>query len=336
MESPSNLREVKLRLEPLERRVLTQLLKLKLKGESWVVATSGGLDSVVLAHVLCRIAHFGQWKLVLGHIHHGSGADLEQTQYRDRALKHVEMLGRRWNLPVISRKADTFLKTEAEARKFRQGEFEKLRAELGAMRVVQGHHRDDLLETRMIRLIRGTGAQGLRAMNVVSGSILRPFLKEPRKELMSYAASFGLTWVEDPSNANQHYLRNWIRTTWLQGLEQKRPGGMECFAESLDLIVRELDVARAGSSRMEPMIKVDLALDHGSIQWSRAAFVKLGDLEQAQLVAEVYRRLEAKGFSRRHVREAVKRIDSTRHRLEFHVGGLEFALTREQISCRRI
>jgi tRNA(Ile)-lysidine synthase len=105
---------------------------------------------------------------------------------------------------------------------------------------VLAHHADDLFETRLIRLIRGTGAQGLASMQFCSPDILRPFLGESKNAILQYAQEAGLEWCEDPSNLDLGPLRNWLRYFWLKELEKKRSGGGGAFQRSLQLLVDEI------------------------------------------------------------------------------------------------
>ncbi|MBX9765956.1 MAG: tRNA lysidine(34) synthetase TilS [Bdellovibrionales bacterium] len=337
MKNPSDTSAVKSTLHPLERRILTRLLKAGLKGERWVLALSGGLDSAVLGRVMSRIARFGKWDIVVATIHHGPSVDAAQAVFRTTACAQVESWATSWGFPVISRVAENDLSSEAAARKFRHQQLKEIATEMKAARIVMAHHRDDLLETRLIRLIRGTGPAGLPAMKMQTGMLLRPFLSESRAELMSYARFMNLDWVEDPSNQRSQFLRNWIRNDWLTALETARPGSTLRLSESLDLLVHSVEAqGQGGGLTPAGKVKLDLKKEERTAQWSRRAFLNLSDFEKGELLAVVFRKLQAPRMSQGRIGEVRKRIDSTRHHLEFHVGGLEFDLNQDQVVCRRI
>ena len=100
--------------------------------------------------------------------------------------------------------------------------------------IVLAHHQDDLIETRLIRLLRGTGAQGLKAMQVFDAPLLRPFLDVSKKQIIEYAQQRQLKWLDDPCGDN---FRQWLRRVWLPSLEQKRPGSSQALGRSLQLLV---------------------------------------------------------------------------------------------------
>lgn len=336
MKNPSDISESKSTLHPLERRILTHLLKAGLKGERWVLALSGGLDSAVLGEVMVRISRFGKWDLVVGSVHHGPAKDEAQARFRSAAISMVEGWAQNWGVPFVTRISGQELKSEAAARKFRHEGLRDIADQVGAMRVVMGHHKDDLLETRLIRLIRGTGPTGLKAMKIQSGILLKPFLKETRADLSSYAAEMKLDWVEDPSNGKSHFLRNWIRNDWLSALEKVRPGASLRLSESLELVIAQLESqGQSGDESSSAKVSLELSAE-SSAQWSRRAFLALNEFEKGELLSVVFRKLQAPRMSQGHIGEVKKRIDSTRHHLEFQVGGLEFDLNQDQVVCRRI
>ena len=172
----------------------------------YVVAVSGGVDSVVLLHLLAqRAARESGWRLTVAHFDHG----IREDSARDR--RHVQALARHYGLPFVYTRAELGKGvSEDVARRARYGFLHSVRQASGAEAVVTAHHQDDLLETVILNLLRGTGRRGLSSLKSTD-TIKRPLLNVPKKELLRYAVEQGLTWREDSTNADEKYLRNYIR-----------------------------------------------------------------------------------------------------------------------------
>ena len=171
---------------------------------------SGGLDSVVLLHVLAALqARFG-FVLQAVHVHHGL------NNRADEWLSFCQTLCRRLGVPLRVAKVQPDLAAgmgvEAAARKARYDAFAESRCDVLAL----AHHRDDQVETFMLAALRGGGVRALSAMPEwrslnARTRIWRPLLDCSREHLAAYAAVHGLDCVQDPSNADPALLRNWLR-----------------------------------------------------------------------------------------------------------------------------
>ena len=190
---------------------------------AWQVAFSGGLDSTVLLYALCTLRE--QLTVPVGaiHIHHGLQADA------DHWADHCRAVCNRLDIPLtvlhVDARAVSGDSPEAAARDARYtaiaGWLEPDHCLLTAQ------HRDDQAETLLLQLMRGAGVQGLAAMPVISalgqGSHLRPLLEVDREELLGYARACGLDWIEDPTNADIAYDRNFLRREILPALSDRWP-----------------------------------------------------------------------------------------------------------------
>ncbi len=188
-----------------------------------LVAISGGIDSVVLAHGLAAI-HSGS--VSLGHVNHGlRGAESEADEAFLRGFARdlgVRLLVRRVAPAELreggpSRARPTL---QEAARTLRYAALDEMAEEAGARRIATAHQADDQAETVLFRLLRGTGLDGLTGIPPVSpdGRILRPLLGVSRAEIEAHARAHGLTWREDASNQSDDYARNRLRRHWLPGL----------------------------------------------------------------------------------------------------------------------
>jgi tRNA(Ile)-lysidine synthase len=192
-----------------------------------LVAFSGGLDSCALARVLDELAPAEGWSIELAYFNHRlRGGESDQEEAFCRAF--AERLGRslhvgRWAEPEPG---------EAAARQARYRWLLETARAGGHDAVLTAHHRQDQAETVLLRLVRGTGVDGLQAMAEVGPfpgaggcvALVRPLLGVPRPVLRRYAENVGLAWFEDSSNRSEAFLRNRIRQRLLPLLEELRPG----------------------------------------------------------------------------------------------------------------
>ncbi|AZN35931.1 tRNA lysidine(34) synthetase TilS [Iodobacter ciconiae] len=174
------------------------------------VGLSGGLDSVVLLHLLATLRHSQLFVLRALHVHHGLSPNADA--WAQFAMDCAANLGVKCAVERVS--LAPFLKqgTEGAARTARYAAFARQDCDV----ILLAQHCDDQAETVLLNLLRGSGLRGLAAMpeyrslNQKMG-ILRPLLGVARAELAAYAAEQGLIWVEDESNHNPRYDRNFLR-----------------------------------------------------------------------------------------------------------------------------
>lgn len=189
----------------------------------FLLAFSGGLDSTVLLHALCQLRAELNAELVAVHVNHrlqpAAGAWAE----------HCRRTCEAWNVPYMLREIDVRLapgvSPEAAAREARYAAFESL-LEAGDV-LLTAQHQDDQLETFLLQLLRGAGLPGLAAMPAVmpfgAGRLARPLLDVPRVELAAYAVASGLQWIDDPSNRDTRFDRNWLRHELIPLLKSRWP-----------------------------------------------------------------------------------------------------------------
>jgi tRNA(Ile)-lysidine synthase len=210
----------------LTRELGQALGRLRLEGRALLVAVSGGVDSIALLHGLLAIGDRYRLKLQVGHVNHAlRGAESEADQ------RAVEELGAELGLPVFAAQVDPRARRargpsrdrpspEEAARELRYAALRRIADRAGADCVVTAHTADDQAETVLLRLLRGTGPDGLCGMPERSsdGRIARPLLRVDRAEILCFARARGLAWREDASNASRAFARNRLRHDWLPGL----------------------------------------------------------------------------------------------------------------------
>ncbi len=166
----------------------------------YVVAVSGGVDSVVLLDMLVRR---GDHELVVAHFDHGIREDSAAD------ARFVAALAEQYGLPVYIGTGELGPgASEALAREKRY-EFLRELANATGGKILTAHHKDDVIETIALNLTRGTGWRGLAVL--AAGDIDRPLTKFRKADLYAYAMRYKLEWVEDETNVSDVYLRNRIR-----------------------------------------------------------------------------------------------------------------------------
>ncbi len=188
-------------------------MKLSVKPGTYVVAVSGGVDSVVLLNML---SNDEKLELIVAHFDHGIRADSSGDR------KFVQNLAKSYGLPFDYANGNLGVKaSEDKARKARYAFLHKVAEKYGADAIITAHHQDDVLETVILNILRGTGRKGLSSLQS-RADIVRPLLDMPKADLIEYAQKHDLKWHEDSTNTNPDYLRNWIRLHLMPKLSQKQ------------------------------------------------------------------------------------------------------------------
>ncbi|MBM4184661.1 MAG: tRNA lysidine(34) synthetase TilS [Gemmatimonadetes bacterium] len=217
-------------VQSLEARVQSALARAgAVADDRWVVAVSGGLDSVVLLHLL-RFAMRPRAGLVVAHFDHGM-----RPESADDA-KWVAGLATAWEIEARVVRAPTVPASEADARAARYAFLEDVRRQVDASLVLTAHHADDQAETVLFRALRGTGQAGLGGMAPLRDTLFRPLLAFWREELEAYAQEQHISWREDATNASLGYARNALRHVVLPGIERLvAPGARRALVRLADL-----------------------------------------------------------------------------------------------------
>lgn len=192
-----------------------------------LVAISGGVDSVVLAH-LCKKANLD---ISLAHCNfHLRGEESEGDEAFVLELAdalEVEVFIEGFETEAYARNKK--MSIQMAARELRYHWFEELKETLGYDYIFTAHHANDNLETVLINFVRGTGLEGLTGIPEKNGAILRPLLPFSRAEIEEYAHNSHLKWREDSSNASSKYMRNKIRQEVVPKLLELNPQLLESF-----------------------------------------------------------------------------------------------------------
>ncbi|MFD2098465.1 tRNA lysidine(34) synthetase TilS [Flagellimonas iocasae] len=192
-----------------------------------LVACSGGVDSVVLAHLSVKAG----LNITLAHCNfHLRGTDSNGDENFVRDLAKDLGIG----VEVKSFKTKKYAREnrgsmQMAARELRYQWFNELLATKGFDYLLTAHHADDSLETFLINLSRGTGIDGLSGIPVQNGKVVRPLLEFSQNDIMAYAKKHHIQWREDSSNSDTKYLRNKIRLELVSKLKELHPAFLENF-----------------------------------------------------------------------------------------------------------
>ena len=255
------------------------------KDSTFLIAISGGVDSVVLAHLMkragftCQLAHMN-FQL--------------RGKESDRDEQFVATLAKQWEVQLHIKRANTTqfaeeykLSLQESARELRYEWFAELRQQIIHAAnnqqptkncwVLTAHHADDNIETLLLHLMRGTGLEGLAGIQPIrkNQNLIRPLLPFFKNDLLAYAQENGLAFVEDSSNATDHYTRNKLRHLVMPALreifpdvDQQLSANIERFREGLQIyrksVTQEIErisdwrnnekyVSVAGWKKMDPL-----------------------------------------------------------------------------------
>lgn len=254
-------------------------MQIKLGFGRYVVAVSGGVDSVVLLDMLAKKTDL---ELVVAHFDHG----IRQDSKKDREF--VEKLASKYNVPFEYQEGKLGAKaSEAAARKARYQFLEQARKKHRAHAIVTAHHQDDVIETMLINILRGTNHSGLSSMSNTQ-RILRPLLHLTKADIQNYARQHDLTWREDPSNQDQQYLRNWLRHRVIPKLSKSQK----------QQLVDIYDRARKTKEEIHAVLHV-LGVDEG--QLDKQLLAQLPHGAATEYVAEWLRRQNIRDFDKKTI-----------------------------------
>jgi tRNA(Ile)-lysidine synthase len=272
-----------------------------------VVGVSGGLDSVVLAHLLMKL----EYGIELAHINYGL-----RGEESDRDEAFVRQLALEWKLPVHVKKIDAAKSSVKEvrniqewARELRYQWFQEIIQEEKLIRkgrpgsyIVVAHHADDQAETILQNLVRGSGLNGIKGMLPKRKLVCRPLLFAEREELEQYAKEEQLTWVEDSSNATDKYNRNKIRQQLLPLIKEIYPDSIRrIYLNSRNFQSLAAYTEQQVGRSLKKLIQVK-----GEEQWLPVRKWKLSAGGRYLL----FEWLHAVGFSADQVEQAIALMDS--------------------------
>ncbi|MFN0728168.1 tRNA lysidine(34) synthetase TilS [Polaribacter gochangensis] len=273
-------------LEKLEQHIAHKFSFLKEK--KLLIAISGGVDSVVLTHLLHQL----NFDISLAHCNF----NLRGTE-SDKDEEFVNELGKKLDITTFSIRFETEkyakenqLSTQVAARNLRYDWFQELTNQHLFDFVLTAHHADDNLETFLINLTRGTGLEGFTGIPEVNNHIVRPFLIFSRDDIETYAKEKNMNWREDKSNASSKYLRNKIRHQIVPILKEINPTLLENFQKTSEYLQESQQIIDTSISEFKK--KVVEVLENGTLKIDISQLQKTNNPK-----AYVYQLLKEFGFT---------------------------------------
>jgi tRNA(Ile)-lysidine synthase len=207
-------------------------MNIKLPAGKYILAVSGGVDSIVLLDLLSKLP---ETEFVVAHFNH----DIRPDSAEDEAL--VKHAAEKYGLPFEAGHGRLSAKASEEtARKARYEFLENVRRKYSADKIITAHHQDDLIETALINIIRGTGRRGLSAISD-NPDILRPLLGIPKRRIIDYAEKHRIDWRDDTTNLDTDYLRNYLRQNITNRLNQTQRQELLSHLKATASLNRKID-----------------------------------------------------------------------------------------------
>ena len=272
---------------------------------NYVVAVSGGIDSMVLLHLLSKSIHNRsaaglrrKTSFTVAHFDHG----MRQDSADDRCL--VQDVATDYGLPFVYETVNLGKASEDEARVARYAFLRKVASGSKAHGIVTAHHLDDVMETSIHNILRGTGRKGMNSLRSHNG-ILRPMTGVPKSHIRAYAQKHDIRWHEDSTNTDQTYRRNYIRHTLLPRLKAASP---KDYDRLKTLIKRQYELNQAIDNQLATILHIQPE----SAALSRQAVASLPHKVATELVAQWLRERGKRQFDRRLVERLTIAIQTAR------------------------
>lgn len=225
-----------------------------LKDEPIAVAVSGGSDSMALLYFILDYGFSNVSVINFEHGIRGENSVRDSRFVKDYCTKRgvrVDII----SLNTIQEAKRNKTTIEETARKLRYDYFEKVLEEGIVKYIFLAHHKMDQAETVLMRILRGTGIDGLEGMKVISNGYVRPFLHVDKEDIMGYVAKHNIPFVTDETNEDENYSRNFIRSSVLPLIKTKYP-------KAEDSLCRLADIAGGVNAYLNLQINVNKLNDN--------------------------------------------------------------------------
>jgi tRNA(Ile)-lysidine synthetase-like protein len=202
--------------------------------QKFIVAVSGGVDSVVLLHILMHRKP-DNVTYIVAHFDHG----MREDSHKD--AEFVALIAKNLQLAFESGAGKLGANaSEEQARNARYAFLRRIKDKYQAEKVITAHHQDDLIETIIMNMLRGTSPRGLNPMQGQT-DILRPLMNRSKDSMYAYAKTNKLTWREDPSNSDEKYMRNHVRTNLASKLSASNKETFVATSRKINDLYQDID-----------------------------------------------------------------------------------------------
>ncbi len=292
------------KLDEFERNVLATIKKHKMieEGDYVLIAVSGGPDSTSLLYVLDALAPILKYSLHLFHLDHKiRGESSQEDALFVSALADKLRIPKSifsFDVPAFARRKHLSLEEAGRLARYRL--LSKTANELKATKIALGHQADDQIETFLMRLIRGTGTDGLVGIPPVRGKIIRPLIEMERIEIERYCRRKGISYRIDETNLSSSNLRSKIRYYLIPYLVAYNPNFKKNLSQTMEIISEEKDFLEEIAKRKQYQVVKER---EGFYQISISPFKKLTKSIQRRILRNIIKALkeDLKGIEFKHI-----------------------------------
>lgn len=287
-------------------------MKVELPRGKYVVAVSGGVDSMTLLDLLAKQRGL---ELIVAHFNHGIRPDSTQDEQFVRQEAESYQLTFEVGYGRLGPGA-----SEEQARAARYNFLKGVKQKYQAAAIVTAHHQDDLIETAILNIMRGTGRRGLTAISE-NPDIIRPLLHYSKKDILAYAKKQKLQWREDPTNKDESYLRNFIRLRIVPKLNdtQRRQ-----FLQRIQKLSTTNRIINQEIENLSQKIVKDKAIE-------RTLFIALPTEISREVLMHFLRQNNIRGFDKKTIERLAVVVKTARANTKHDVvGGTSLMITSSQ------
>lgn len=315
----------------------------------FLIAVSGGADSVACLRLFHQFQNLFQYQFRVAHIHHGLTDDSKQQQFRDDTALWVKELCAQLNVELVCNVgADPVPdknitdssdgghdsqpshndaqnggnpNSEQQLRKLRYGFFNQW-LKPGEI-LVLGHHLEDLLETQLMDLLRGTHFHHWAHLQSYHEGKFRPLCQCGKKDIVEYLEKQSQDYIEDPSNADVKITRNWMRHELLNALEQRFPGAKLSLSKNLKKLYEY-------EAKFDVLDNVPTTHEISLLKWMLFSYS-----QKQKFVLGSHLSLAEKSLTQGQIEEVIKHLDQRQKDIKFQTGPIFWMKNAEKIYARR-
>lgn len=257
--------------------------KLIEKGDNIIVGASGGPDSQFLIYALMELRKEMDFTIVLAHLNHlhRKEADFDESLVEDTAKKFgLDFRKKAANMDDYAKKYG--LSSEDAGRRLRYEFFRGVQKEYPKSKIAVAHNLDDQAETVLMRIIRGTGVEGLRAMDYRNGDIIRPILNIKKAKILEYLDRNKIPYAIDKTNFTADYTRNKLRLEIIPEIEMINPNFKESLVKLSEIATDEISISDSYIKNIYEDIIIQRKSD--TISFDKVCFENKDKAIQARLI----------------------------------------------------
>lgn len=288
----------------------------------YILAISGGVDSVVLLDLLMNSKLLASnSEFIVTHFDHGIRED--SAKDAECVKKLAKKYGLVFELGQGHLGKDA---SEAKAREKRYAFLRQTTKKHSAKAIITAHHQDDVIETSILNILRGTGRRGLSSLKN-RPDIIRPLLDIPKSDLKKYAKQHKLTWREDSTNDDPKYLRNYVRLNIVQKMDKDTRAKWLQILKNMDQINSQLD------KEIEQIL--ERGLHKEQLVLSRKWFIMLPHNIAKEVLMSILDKLGVQDIDKKTIERLSVQIKTLKHGKTLQAVGTDILLTKRSARFKR-